>query len=79
MLIMGRPKNPEGSGSLTLRLGPLMWGRLDQLASFDVYGKTPTAVALHFISEAVARELRDGGLLRNPPPAPPPSPAPTSS
>jgi hypothetical protein len=78
MVIMGRPKNPEGTGNLTLVLGPLMWGRLYQLASYDVYGKTPTAVAQHFISEAIAHELKDG-LLRNPPPVPPPSPEPVSS
>jgi hypothetical protein len=46
-----------------------MRGWLEELASHGVYGKTATAVAEHFISEGLARELKDG-LLRNPPPMP---------
>jgi hypothetical protein len=64
-----RPKNPEGTAPLPVVVAPNVRGWLEQLASYGVYGKTATAVAGHFISEALARELKDG-LLRNPPPLP---------
>lgn len=65
----GRPRNKPGTAALSVMLDPNMRGWLEQLASYGVYGSTATAVAGRFISDAIARELKDG-LLRNPPPMP---------
>ena len=70
MVTMGRPPNPAGTASITVVLGPQFRARLEELASYDVYGKTATAVAEHFIREGVTRELKEEGFLRNPPPMP---------
>jgi len=67
---MGRPRNPPGSGPLTITVIPRIRGWLEELAEYGVYGKTATAVAEHFIQEGVNRELRDEGLLKSPPPMP---------
>jgi hypothetical protein len=67
---MGRPRNPRGSGPLTITVVPRLRAWLDELATYAVYGKTGTAVAEHFILEGVNRELRGEGLLKNPPPKP---------
>lgn len=69
MVTMARPRNKPGTKPLSVVVSPLVRGWLEQLASFGVYGKTATAVAERFVTDAVARELKDG-LLRNPPPMP---------
>lgn len=73
MLIMVRPRNEPGTKPLSVVVSPLVRAWLEQLASFGVYGRTATAVAERFVSDAVAQELKDG-LLRNPPPMPPQKP-----
>jgi hypothetical protein len=72
-VVMARPRNEAGTKSLSVVVSPLVRAWLEQLASFGVYGRTATAVAEHFVNDAVAQELK-GGLLRNPPPMPPQKP-----
>lgn len=67
---MARPKNPEGTGPLSITVVPRMRAWLEELAGYAVYGKTATAVAEHFIQEGVRRELKEDGLLKSPPPKP---------
>jgi hypothetical protein len=67
---MGRPRNADESEELRVAVLPVLKAWLEQLAKFGVYGKNPTAVAEHFVREGVSRELKGGGLLRNPPPIP---------
>ena len=43
---------------------------LTDLAELGIYGRQPTAVAEHFVREAIARELRPGGFLHTNPPGP---------
>jgi len=69
VITMARPPNPPGTAPLSIVVVPRTRAWLEELASYAVYGKTATAVAEHFISEGLARELKDG-LLRNPPPMP---------
>lgn len=67
---MPRPKNPEGTATLTITVVPQVRRWLEQLAQEAVYGKTATAVAEHFVLEGVRRELRGEGFLKSPPPKP---------
>lgn len=69
-VLMARPKNPQGTATLTITVVPRMRAWLDELADYAVYGRTATAVAEHFILAGVRRELKAEGLLKNPPPNP---------
>lgn len=67
---VARPKNKEASVELRIMVLPVIKEWLDQLAEYGVYGKNHTAVAEHFVREGVNKEIRDGGLLKDPPPRP---------
>ena len=67
---MARPKNPDGTASLSISVVPRMRAWLEELSTYAVYGKTATAVAERFILDGVRRELEPGGLLQSPPPKP---------
>ena len=67
---MPRPKNPDGTGALSISVVPRMRAWLEELATYAVYGKTATAVAERFILDGVRRELGPDGLLKVPPPKP---------
>lgn len=64
---MARPKNPTGMEPISFKVVPRMWGWLEELADYAVYGTTATAVAQRFVQDGVRRELREGGLLHTPP------------
>jgi hypothetical protein len=49
---------------MTLAIPPELAPYLDHLARIGVYGDTPGAVAEHLLRNALARELRRDGLLR---------------
>jgi hypothetical protein len=49
---------------MTLAIPPELAPLLEHLARIGVYGDTPGAVAEHLLRNAVARELRRDGLLR---------------
>lgn len=67
---MPRPKNPDGTATLSISVVPRTRAWLEELATYAVYGKTATAVAERFILDGVRRELQPGGLLNAPPPKP---------
>jgi hypothetical protein len=50
--------------SPTLTIPPELAPYLERLTRIGVYGDTPGAVAEHLLRNAVARELRRDGLLR---------------
>jgi hypothetical protein len=65
----GRRKNPAGK-TISFKVGPRMWAWLEQLSTYEVYGKTPTTVAENFVLNGVRGELKQEGLLRSPPAKP---------
>lgn len=67
---MARPRNPEESVEVTIRVTPRIAQWLDELALIGNFGNQRAAVAQHFVLAAVTNELRNDGLLRNPPPQP---------
>jgi hypothetical protein len=67
---MPRPKNPDGTVTLTISVVPRTRAWLEELAGYAVYGKTATAVAEHFILDGIRRELGAEGLLKAPPAMP---------
>jgi hypothetical protein len=49
---------------MTLAIPPELAPYLERLTRIGVYGVTPAAVAEHLLRNALARELRRDGLLR---------------
>lgn len=53
-----------------MQLDPNMRGWLQQLADLGNFGTNPTEVIRYFLQQAITKELRADGLIRNPPPMP---------
>jgi hypothetical protein len=63
-------EKPSAARTISFKVGPRMWAWLEQLSAYEVYGKTPTTVAEHFVLDGVRRELKLEGLLKSPPAKP---------
>jgi hypothetical protein len=63
----GRPPRPEKERVISFKVGPKIWGWLDELARHELYGKTPTEVAQYMLRAGIRREQSSEGLLQAPP------------